>query len=135
MPGAWISRRRSVVLRDRALAVDRDAERVHDAAEQRVADRDREDAAGRGDELALFDLVGLAEHHRADVVLFEVQREAERAALELEQLVDRRVGQPGDTRDAVADLEHATDLLALDRRLEALDVLAQDRRDVGARRS
>ena len=33
-----------VVLRDRALAVDRRTERVHDAAEQRVADGDREDA-------------------------------------------------------------------------------------------
>ena len=36
-------------------------------------------------------LVGLAEDDRADRLLFEVQREAERAALELEQLVDRRV--------------------------------------------
>ena len=131
MPGAWISRRRSLSCGIGALAVDRDTERVHHAAEQRVADRDREDAAGRADELAFLDLVGLAEHHRADVVLFEVQRETERAALELEQLVDRGVGQPRDARDAVADLQHATDLLGLDRRVEALDVLAQDRRDVG----
>ena len=67
-------------------------------------------------ELAFLDLVGLAEHHRADRFLVEVQREAERAALELEQLVDRGVGQAGDARDAVADLEHAADLRRLDRR-------------------
>src|SRR5439155_10549015 len=120
-----------VLLRDRALAVDRDAERVHDPAEQHVADRDRKNATGRADQLAFLDLVGLAEHHGADVVLFEVQRQTERAALELEQLVHGRVGQPGDARDAVADFEHATDPLGLDRRVEALDVLAQDRRDVG----
>ena len=65
-------------------------ERVDDAAEQRVADRHREDAAGRLDRAALLDVVGLAEDDRADRVLVEVQREAERAALELEQLVDRR---------------------------------------------
>ena len=114
-----------LVLGDRAVAVDRDSERVHHSAEQRVADRDREDAAGRGDELALLHLVGLAEHDRADVVFLEVQREAERAAFELEQLVDRRVGETRDARDAVADLEHSPDLLALDRRTEALDALAQ----------
>ena len=60
--------------------------------------------------VALLDVVGLAEHDRADRVLVEVQREAERAALELEQLVDRGVGQARDAGDAVADLEDATDL-------------------------
>ena len=60
--------------------------------------------------LTLLDLVGLAEDDRADRLLVEVQREAERAALELEQLVDRGVGQAGDAGDAVADLEDAADL-------------------------
>ncbi len=46
----------------------------------------------------------------ADRALVEVQREAEDPALELEQLVDRRVGQTGDAGDAVADLQHPTDL-------------------------
>ena len=46
------------------------------------------------------------------VVLLEVQRQTERAAFELEQLVHRRVRKTGDARDAVADLEHAADLLA-----------------------
>ena len=61
-----------------------------DPADERVADRDREDAAGALDRAALLDVAGLAEDHRTDRVLVEVQREAERAALELEHLVDRR---------------------------------------------
>ena len=40
---------------DRALAVDRVAQRVDDAAEVAVADRDREDLAGAADLLALLD--------------------------------------------------------------------------------
>ena len=130
MPGACTSSRRSSVCGDRALAVDRHAERVHDAAEQRVADGHREDAAGRLDRLAFFDVVDVAEHHRTDRVLVEVQREAEGAAFELEQLVDGRVGQARHARDAVADLEDAPHALLLDVGLEALDVLAQRRGDV-----
>ena len=42
-------------------------------------------------------------------VLVEVQREADGAVLELEQLVDRAVGQAGDAGDAVADLGDAPD--------------------------
>ncbi len=50
--------------------------------------------------------MALTEDHGTDR-LFEVQREAERAVLELEQFVDGRVGQTRDTGDAVADLEDA----------------------------
>ena len=35
------------------------------------------------------------------------------------------VGEPGDARDAVADLEHPADLRLVERRRERLDVLAQ----------
>ena len=82
---------------------------------------------GRGDGHALLDVFGVAEHDRADRLLFEVQREAERAAFELEQLVHGRVGQAGDARDAVTDFEHPPDLLAVDRRVEPLDLLLAQR--------
>ena len=68
--------------RDLAEAVDRVAERVDDAAEVAVADGDREHLAGAGDLLALLDAGELAEHDDADLVLVEVQREAERAVRE-----------------------------------------------------
>ena len=74
---------RVFVVCDRALAVDRLAERVDDAAEQRVADRHLGDAAGGADLVAFLDLVVVAEDHDADAVLFEVQREAHDAVREL----------------------------------------------------
>ena len=111
--------------RDGALAVDRLTQGVDDAADQRVADGDREDAAGVLRGVTLFDLVGLAEHHGADGALVEVQREAERATLELEELVDRGVRQTRDACDAVTDLEDAPDLVLGQGRRERADVLAQ----------
>jgi hypothetical protein len=62
-------------VRDRAEAVDRAAERVDDAADQRRADRDLEHAGGATDFVAFLELEVVAQHDGADVVLFEVQRE------------------------------------------------------------
>ena len=124
MPGAWISMRRGCDADELALAVDRLAEGVDDAAEHAVADGHREDAAGRLDGLALLDLVDVAEHDGADRVLVEVEGEADGAVLELEQLVHGGVGQARDAGDAVADLGDAADGAGLERRREALEVLA-----------
>jgi hypothetical protein len=52
---------------DRALAVDRLAERVDHAADHRLADRHRHDAAGALDLVAFLDLGVLAEQHGADL--------------------------------------------------------------------
>ena len=57
----------------------------------RVADGDAEDAAGGLHGLALLDAVGVAEHHGADRLLVEVQRQPDGAVFELEQLVDAAV--------------------------------------------
>ena len=78
---------------DRALAVDRATEPVDHPTDERVADGDREDAPGRLDRATLLHVAGLAEDDRTDRGFVEVQREAEGAALELEHLVDRRLGQ------------------------------------------
>ena len=76
-------------------------ERVDHPAEERVADRHREDLAGALDLLALLDAGVVAEDDDADVADVEVQRDAERAALELEQLVGHGGGQALDVGDAV----------------------------------
>ena len=110
--GACSSRARRSVRLDLALAVERVAERVDDAAEEAVADRDREDLAGTADRLALLDAAELTEHDGADLADVEVQREAERAVLELQQLVGHGGGQALDARDAVAGLGDVPDLLA-----------------------
>ena len=54
-PGAIRSTGRVFVRGDRALAVERRAERVHDPAEQRLADRHLDDAAGGLDRVAFLD--------------------------------------------------------------------------------
>ena len=75
-------------------------------------------------------VLAVAQDHGADRLLVEVQRQAEGAALELEQLVDRGVGQARHAGDAVADLEDAADLLGLDLGLEVGQVLLQGGGDV-----
>ena len=76
MPGAVrfdLARRLRV---DVAHAVDRAAERVDDAADHLRADRHLEHARGAADLVAFLELEVVAEDDGADVVLFEVQREA-----------------------------------------------------------
>ena len=115
-----------------ALAVDRLAERVDDAAEHAVADGHREDAAGGLDGLALLDPSTSPSTTAPIELLVEVEGEADGAVLELEQLVDggSRAG-PTDAGDAVADLGDAADGAGLERRLEAVEVLLERRGDVG----
>ena len=120
---------------DVALAVDRLTEGVDHAAEHRIADGDGEDATGGLHGLAFLDLVGVAEDHRTDRLLVEVQCQADAAVFELEQLVHGAVGQAADAGDAVTDLRDAADGPCLERGLEALEVLLQRGSDVaGAQR-
>ena len=71
---------------DRTLAIDRLAERVDDATEKTIPDRDFGDAVGAADLIALVDFLRLAEDRGADVVLLEVQHHSVDAVGELEQL-------------------------------------------------
>ena len=109
-PGALNSSGRRLGRLDRALAVERVAERVDDAADQRLADGHAGDAAGAAHGLALLDVLPLAEERGADVVLLEVEREPGDAVLELEHLQRDGVLEPVHAGDAVADLEHGADL-------------------------
>src|SRR4029079_11463062 len=68
--------------------------------------------------------------HGADRLFVEVERQAQRAVLEFEELVDRRAGEARDARDSVADLEHPANLGDLDGGREALEILAQRGGDV-----
>src|SRR6185436_1113691 len=116
---------------DVALAVERAAERVDDAAEQLVADRDLEQAAGPLDRVALLDVGPRAEQHGADVVGLEVEREPGHVVRQLEHLERHAVLEAVDARDAVGDRQDRADLgevrLA---RVEALDAALEDGRDL-----
>ena len=112
--------------RDRTLAVDRLAERVDHAAEQLLADRHRDDAAGPLDDVAFLDLGVLAEQHRADAVLFEVQRDAEDAVRKLEHLAGHGPLDAVNARDAVAKRDDAADFGDVDLDRVAADLVADD---------
>ena len=98
---------------DRSAAVDRPAERIDDAAEQRLADRDAHDVAGSAHSVARFDRLGLVEQDATDAVALERLGEAELSAVETHQLVEPDVGQAGNQRDAVLDLFDPADRLDL----------------------
>ena len=82
-------------------------------------------APGGLDGLLLLDAVDLAQDDGTDGVLVEVQGETQGPVLELEQLVHRGTGQPGDPGDAVTDLDDAPDLLGAHGRGVVLDVALQ----------
>ena len=115
---------------DRALAVDRLAERVDHAADELVADRDRGDLAGALDLVVLADLLVLAEERDADVVFFEVEDDALDVVRELEELTGHGAGEAVDARDAVADGEHGAGLDDRDLLIVLLDLLPDDLRDL-----
>ena len=118
---------------DRALVVERAAERVDDAAEQRLADRDLDDAAGRLDGVAFLDRGGVAEDDRADRLLLEVEGHAHHPARELEHLEGEGGVEAVDLGDAVADLDDGADAAGLDAGVERIDRRLDDAGDlVGA---
>src|ERR1019366_4638172 len=111
---------------DRALAVDRIAERVDHAAEQSLADRHVHDRAGALDRLAFLDLAVVAENHDAHIVGLEIERHAARAVLELDHLAGLHVVEAEDAGDAVADRQHLADLGDLGVLDEILDLILED---------
>ena len=129
-PGALCSAGRVSVGLDLALAVERVAERVDDPPQQRLADRDVEQAPGAPDGVALDDLLPLAEQHGADVVGLEVEREPGHAVRQVEHLERHAVLQAVDAADAVGDRQHGPDLGEIGARgVEALDPALEDRGD------
>ena len=106
---------------DGALVVDGLAERVHDAADQRLANGNVHDAAGALDLVALADLGVVAQQHGADLVLLEVHREAGDAVRKLDQLAGHHLVEAMHARDTVAERDDRADLVDLDALLVVLD--------------
>src|SRR5947208_2986375 len=84
-----------------------------------LADRHLGDPVRALDDVAFLDELVVAEEHRADLVLLEVEDHPDDGAGELEQLTRHRLLEPVDAGDAVADLDDAPDLLQVDLRLVA----------------
>ena len=96
---------------DRPLAVQRDAERVHDAADERVPDGHGHDALRALGRVAFLHVARLAHEDAADVRLLEVQREAEDVVRKRDELAGHGLVEPVDERDAVADRDDRADLV------------------------
>ena len=126
MPGALTSTRGARLGLDRALAVDRIAERVDDAAEQVLADRHFDDGAGALDGVAFLDVAVGAEDHDADIVGFEVERHAADAAGEFDHLAGLDIVEAIDAGDAVADGQHLADFGNFGLLAEILDLLLEN---------
>lgn len=87
------------------------AQRVHGAAEIAVADGHGEHFAGASDLLAFLDACEIAEDNHADLTGVKVERQAERAVLEGQQLVGHATRQSRHMRNAVASRGHIAHLL------------------------
>ncbi len=104
---------------DVAHAVDRLSQRVDDSSHEGWSDRDLEHAGRSADLVALFELQVIAEHHRADVVFLEVQRErgdviAGLGSGDVEHLAGHRLLETVDAGDTVLNLEERPDLFDIE---------------------
>ncbi len=120
-PGATFSI--GAVSFDGALAVDGVAQRIHDPAEQGLADRHFENAAGALDGVALAQVLVVAQDHSTHRVPLQVQRQAEGVAREFQHLALHGVRQAVDPRDAVVQADDRAFGARLGRAFEFLDPL------------
>ncbi len=112
-----------------SLAVERLAERVDDAAEQRRPRGDLHDAAGGAHCVVLADDRGLAHEHGAHLVLVEVEGQSvdgvSAGSDELEEFARHGALQAVAASDTVTDLHDGADLTDVDLRLERLELLLE----------
>ena len=111
---------------ERALAVDRVAERVDDAAKQAPADGGINNRGCPADNVAFLDGAVIAKDHDTDIVAFEVQGHALDATLELDHLAGLHLVEAVDARDAVTNGQDAPDLGHFGIAAEIGDLFLQD---------
>jgi hypothetical protein len=75
--------------------------------------------------VAFFNAAGVAQDHGADLVFFQVQRDASKATLELNEFAGHNVFQTVYTSDTVADRDHRSGLRYVDHMVVIVDFLAQ----------
>ena len=111
---------------DRALAVDRLTQCVHDTADERRTDRNLDDATGTLDRVALFDANVGAENRATDVVFLEVEDHAVHATRELEELACHGAFETVEAGDAVTHRQNGSRFDYVDRLLVGSDLLLDD---------
>ncbi len=101
---------RKPVAGDRALPVDRLAQRVDHAPDQCVTHRHRSDPARAADDHALGDSAVIAHDDHADAVFFQVEGGTHHPVGELHQFLGANIGQPMHTRNPITGFHHGTDI-------------------------
>ena len=107
---------------DLAFAIDRIAQSVNNAADQRIAYGHAHDALCALGFVALFDLLKIAEKHAPDLVLLEVEREAANAVVKFQKFAGHDFFEAVNFSDAVADLDNSADLVDGHRCVKILDL-------------
>ena len=115
---------------DGALVIERAAERIDHATDERRPDWDFDHATGRLYRVAFLDVGCVAENDRADGLLSQVEGHAHDRSWELEQLGRECVRQAVDLGDPVTDLDHGADAARLGTRIEVLDRVLDDADDL-----
>ena len=97
---------------DRPFAVQRLAQGVDHAAQERLAHGHLQQFAGGAHFLAFLDAGVIAQDDRADLGFLQVQRQADDAVAEVQHFVEHGVGEALDLGHAVANFAHGADVLA-----------------------
>src|SRR5271156_3546223 len=100
-------------------------ERVHNAADHAIADRHGHDFSGAFDGVAFFDFGVITQEHRADLIFFQVQRDAENVVRKLDHFAGHALIEAVNARDAVAHGDDRADFLDREGLLIIFDLLAQ----------
>src|ERR1700733_48712 len=109
---------------NRAFVIDWDAEGIHHAADDGVADGDAHDAAGALDLITLFDFGVFAEKHDTDLVFFQVHGDAGYAVREGQELSSHNLIEAVNAGDSVAERDDRANFVDRDLRFVVLDLLA-----------
>src|SRR6185437_277439 len=115
--------------RKRDFAIDRLTEGVHYPPDHRLSDWNRHDAAGAFHLVAFLDRLVLAQKHGADLVLFQVERNAKNIIPEINQLTGHHVFEPVNPGDAVADADDRSGLGHIHGRIVVFDFGSEYTRD------
>jgi len=114
---------------NRALAVYRLAERIDHAAYQLLANGYGHNGVRALDDVAFLQLLRLAQEHHADLVFFQVQRDAKNVVWEGQHLAGHDLRKAINARDAVPDADDCADFIDRNGLLVILNLLAQNLAD------
>ena len=115
---------------DRARAVNRLTDCVHDAAKQSLADRNRDHAPRALNGLSLLNTDVRAEQNRRDAVFLQILCHTEAAILKLKKLAGHAICKAGNSRNTVSDREHRPGFVLNDGVLVVFDLASNDLRDL-----